>query len=201
MIALARRVFFLRCVAALSVLSWLSVDVGTAKVRVRAHRDETFDFRGLRTWAWHPTGAGDVRMALTADDNPAAVKDRYGPTILQAVEQELARRQLTLAGNTEPPDLYVNYYLLISTNMSAQTLGQFAPSVPEWGLPLFSGATQSLRVIEQGSLVLDVTSSASKTLVWRGVAQAEIHRERADAERLSRIRDAIKQVIGKFPKT
>jgi hypothetical protein len=120
---------------------------------------------------------------------------------MQAVEQELPRRGLTLAGDTGQPNLYVNYYVLISTNMSAQTLGQFAPSVPEWGLPLFSGATQSLRVIEQGSLVLDVTSSASKTLVWRAVAQTEIDRERKDAERMARIRDAIKEMIGKFPTT
>jgi hypothetical protein len=195
----SRRVV-LRCAAVLAVASWLTVDVGTAKVRISAHRDEAFDFRGLRTWAWHPTGAGDVRMALTPDDNPAAVRQRFEPTIKDAVRQELARRRLNPAA-AEQADLHVIYYLLISTNMSAQTLGEFAPAVPDWGLPPFSGATTSLRVIEQGSLVLDVTSRARTSLVWRGVAQAEIHRQRTDAERQVRIRDVIRQLIDKFPKT
>ena len=41
-----------------------------------------------------------------------------------------------------------------------------------WGLPLFPQATQSLKVLNQGALVLDL--SAKGAVVWRGVAQAQI---------------------------
>jgi hypothetical protein len=181
---------------ALALAIAVSLEAG---VKVRTQRDETFDFRGLRTWAWHPSGAGDVRMAITPDDNPAAVRERFGPVIESAVQSELGKRQLVQAGDSKTPQLYVNYYVLLSTNMSAQTVGQFAPSVPEWGLPPFSGATQSLRVFEQGSLLIDVTAVSSGVIVWRGMVQAELHRDRAQGERDSRLRAAIGDLLKRFP--
>jgi uncharacterized protein DUF4136 len=174
----------------------------SAGVKVRSQQDKAFDFRGLKTWAWHPDGAGDVKMAVTADDNPAAMKARFEPVIIDAVEKSMASRGLTTAGAAGTPQLYVNYYVLISTNQSRQTMGQFIPTVPEWGIAPFSyGATKSLKVFEEGSLVLDVTSTKTRLLVWRGVAVAELQRKSTPQERDARLRAAIADVIKKFPKT
>jgi len=174
----------------------------SAGVKVRSEYDKSFDFRGLTTWAWHPEGAGDVRMAVTADDNPAAVKERFEPVIVDAVQKEMAGRGLTIADAPGTPQLYVNYYVLISTNQSRQTMGQFLPTVPEWGIPPFSyGATQSLKVFEEGSLVLDVTSVKTRQLIWRGMAVAELQRKSAPEDRDIRLRSAIADVLKKFPKT
>ena len=174
----------------------------SAGVKVRSQQDKDFDFRGLTTWAWHPDGAGDVRMALTAEDNPAAMKERFEPVIVDAVQKEMAGRGLTVAGASATPQFYVNYYVLISTNQSRQTMGQFVPTVPEWGIPPFSyGATQSLKVFEEGSLILDVTSAKTRVLIWRGMAVAELQRKRTPQERDARLRAAIADVVKKFPKT
>ena len=174
----------------------------SAGVKVRAQQDKDVDFRGLKTWAWHPDGAGDVRMALTADDNPAAMKERFEPVIVDAVQKEMAGRGLTVADASGAPQFYVNYYVLISTSQSRQTMGQFVPTVPEWGIPPFSyGATQSLKVIEEGSLILDVTSAKTRQLIWRGVATAELQRKNTPQQRDARLREAIADVIKKFPKT
>ena len=56
--------------------------------------DKTFSFAGLSTWAWHPQGAGDVRLALTADDDPKRVAARIEPVILPATERQLAVAQV-----------------------------------------------------------------------------------------------------------
>lgn len=174
----------------------------SAGVKVRSEYDKSFDFRGLTTWAWHPESAGDVRMAVTADDNPAAMKERFEPVILDAVQKEMAARGLNLADASGTPQLFVNYYVLISTNQSRQTMGQFLPTVPEWGIPPFSyGATQSLKVFEEGSLVLDVTSTKTRQLIWRGMAVAELQRKSAPQDRDTRLRAAIAEVVKKFPKT
>ncbi len=171
------------------------------KVKVRAERDKTFDFKSVRTWDWHPQGAGEVKMAITADDNPAAVTARFGPAIKDAIGKGLSRAKVTEAAEGAQPQLYVYYYLLLTTNQNRQTIGQFAPAVPEWGLPPFSGATQSLRVFEEGSLLVDATSAAAGTIVWRGIARAEVHRERTAEERETRLRAAIADLLEKFPKT
>jgi hypothetical protein len=179
----------------------LAAAVVEAKVKVKVQRDEAFAFKGLRTWAWHTSGPGEVRMAVSADDKPEAVRERVEPVLMDAVAKEMPTRGLTAAAAGQTPDVYVHYYVLINTNMSAQTMGQFVPSVPEWGLPPFSGATQSLRVFEQGSLLIDITAASTSNIVWRGVAQAELHRERALAQREANLRSAIAELLKKFPKT
>ena len=176
----------------------LPLAVGAGE-KTRTKKAEGFDFRSLRTWSWHPDGAGDVKMAVSADDDPAPIRARWDPVIKDAVQKAFADRNLQT--DTTSPQLHVTYYLLINTNMSAQTLGQFAPNVPEWGLPPFSGATQSLRVFEQGSLVLDVSSTSTRELIWRGIVQAEINRDRTPEQREVRVRAAIADLVKKFPKS
>jgi hypothetical protein len=191
----------LRAPVALLLLALGAGLASGAGVKVRAEFDKTFGFRGMRTWTWHPTGPGDVKMAVTPDDKPEAVKARFEPVILDAVQKELEKRRLALAPAGAAPQLYVHYYLLVSTSMSAQTMGQFLPAVPEWGIPPFNAATQSLRVFPQGSLLVDVSAAATNTLVWRGVAEGEIKLDRQPAERDARLRAAIGELLKKFPQT
>ena len=187
-----------RVIAAVAICASLGLVTDAAGQKINVAQDKIFAFAGLGTWNWHPGGAGEVKMALTPDDDPEAVRKRFEPLIMQAVAQELGARGYSQA-TAGTPDLHVLYYLLVSTNMSAQTVGQFIPGTTEWGIPPFSGSTQSLRVVEQGSLVVDVLSPATNAVVWRGIAQAEILRQKTDAQRDERIRRAIRDMFKKFP--
>jgi hypothetical protein len=165
-------------------------------VGVKVDADKTFDFGAVRTWAWHPEGPGDVKMARTADDDPDAVRREAEPILLAAVEQEMTRRGRQRAAGA--PDVFVIYYLLLSLDVNAQTLGQFVPATPEWGLPPFTPSTTSFEVMNQGSLVLDV--SANKKVVWRGVANARIRIGADRAKREALLREAVRDLLRKFPK-
>jgi hypothetical protein len=187
-----------RTVSAVLVCCVLALVAGEAAVKIKTQHDKRFAFKGVRTWNWHPNGAGETKMAVTADDNPAAVHARFSPVVQDALVRELGTRGIAQAAE---PQLYVNYYLLISTSVSSQTMGQFVPAVPDWGLPPFAPATQSMKVIEQGSLLVDVTEVASKRIVWRGMAQAEIHLDRTPAQRDTNLRAAIADLLKKLPKT
>lgn len=167
-----------------------------AGIKVKTDHDKAFDFKKPQTWAWNDTGAGQVIMARTADDRPDEVRERAEPVIKDAVAAELARRKLQPAANGGP-DLEVTYYLLITVGNSAQYVGQFAPAVAQWGLPPFSGATQSLRTFDQGSLVLDI--SAEDRMVWRGAAQAEIKLGLTVEKRHQLIRDAVRELLDRYP--
>src|SRR5262245_1905738 len=96
-----------------------------ARVDVKVGFDKTFDFTAVRTWGWSPQGPGEVKMARTQDDDPAAMHERTKPIVVEAVTAAFQQRGLTPA--TGEPDLTVTYYLLLTTSMSAQTLGQFLP--------------------------------------------------------------------------
>jgi hypothetical protein len=184
----------LACIVALVVVATVA-----AKVKIQTHRDKAFDFKTVRTYAWHPSGAGEVKILQATDEDPGKLQAQLDPVIRQAVEGGLAERGLTPAAGDDA-DLYVNYYLLIGASTSTQYLGQFVGSAPEWGLPPIMGSTTSLKIYEQGSLILDVVGRAQKSVIWRGIAQAEIDRLRKEAERLERVRGAVRDMLQKFPK-
>jgi hypothetical protein len=55
-----------------------------------------------------------------------------------------------------------------------------------------------VRVIEEGSLVIDVVND--DRAIWRGTASANINRENDDAKRYKLIRDAVQKLFDRWPK-
>ena len=173
----------------------LAFHVTLEGVDVRVEHDKAFDFRPMKTWGWNPERAGDVIMARTKDDDPAAMKQRFEPVIFDAVMTEMTRRSMQQA--TSAPDLMVTYYVLLTTNMSSQTMGQFLPATVAWGIPPFAPATQSLKVMNKGSLVLDL--SAKGTVVWRGVAESNIEIGTDIKKREALVREAVRDLLRRYP--
>jgi hypothetical protein len=166
-----------------------------ARVDVRVEFDKSFDFKSVHTWAWNPAAPGVVKMARTVEDDPEAMRARAEPIIIDAVTSMMKQRKLQPA--TAAPDLTVTYYLLLTSGMSAQTIGQFLPATTGWGLPPFAQATQSLEMVDQGSLVIDL--SAAKTVVWRGVAQARIKLDADAKRRESLLRESVRDLLRRYP--
>jgi hypothetical protein len=171
-----------------------------AKVNLRADQDKQFDFAAVRTWGWDIEEKGDVKMARSSDDDPAAIKRQFGPTIVDAITREVNQRGLSPAEASATPDLRFHYYLLVTVGVNAQVAGQFLPAVPEWGLAPFTPQTTSFNIIQTGSLVLDGVSPAKGRVVWRGIAQTEIETERTDEQRHKRIREVVRELVKRFPR-
>ena len=169
----------------------------TAAVKVKTQFTKSFDFTKAKTWSWHEGGPGEVKMALTADDNPELVRQRAEPIIMEAVGATLPQRGLAAAAPGAPSDVKIKYYVLITLGTDAQTIGQFLPAVTAWGVPPFTGATQSYSVIERGSLVLDI--SANKEVVWRGIGQAELKPGQTQEKRAALVRAAVADILKKYP--
>lgn len=165
-----------------------------ARIDVKVEYDKAFDFKTVRSWEFSPQGPGQVKMARTQYDDPEAMHKRTMPLIVEAITTNLTQRGLV---RTTPPDLVVTYYLLLSTSISSQTMGQFLPATTFWGLPPFPPATQSMEVMNRGSLVLDL--SAKDTVVWRGLAQANIKMDTDEKKRESLLRDAIRDLLRRYP--
>jgi hypothetical protein len=79
-------------------------------------------------------------------------------------------------------------------------MGQFLPATMEWGLPPLTGATTAFKMVEEGSMVLDVSSPSVKSVIWRGIARAEIDRQRNEEQRRARVQQAIRDMLKKLPK-
>ena len=182
-------------VLAIATAMTLAVHVGLEGVDVNVEHDKAFDFKSARSWAWNPERAGDVIMARTQADDPAETKRRAEPLIMDAVETEMKRRGMQRAA--AQPDLVLTYYLLLATNMTAQTIGQFLPATTAWGYMLTAPATQSIKMMNQGALVLDL--SAKGVVVWRGVAQARVAFEADDKKREAILREGVRDLLKRYP--
>lgn len=185
-------------VFAVAALAWMAgVRPEAAKTDIHTDGDPSFSFAGLKTWAWHPDGAGDVRQAISADTDPKAIAKRVDPIILPTVERELLSRGFTRT--TEKPDLYVHYYVLATMGQTSQYMGQFVATIPEWGLPPFAPVTTALEIYATGTLIIDMTSPAKQAIVWRGSAQRKINLDKPDSERRKVLESAIRDLIKEFP--
>jgi hypothetical protein len=100
---------------------------------------------------------------------------------------------------TTGADLHVHYYMLATVGQSAQVAGQFLPPVTAWGLPPFASMTTALSTYPVGTLVLDISSAASKSIVWRGAAERKMNLERSDSERKKVLEKAITDLLKQFP--
>lgn len=176
----------------------LAGTVLVAGIKVKVQEDKTFNFAGLRTYAWKLDGASQIKILQNTDDNPEQIRAAAEPTILAAVDQEMAKKGFTKATSGKP-DLFVDYYLLIGPGISSQYQGQFVGAIPEWGLPDFAMSATSYKAYEQGSLIIDVISAKEMQIVWRAVGEAEIDRERSPAQRAKLITDALAAMLKKFP--
>ena len=172
----------------------LALQITVQAIDVRVERDKTFDFGTVRTWGWNAAGPGSIMMSRTAEDDPAAMKARAEPVILDAVKTAMMPTGLQQAAQ---PDLTMTYYLLLSTNMNAQTMGQFLPATAMWGLPPFAQSTQSLTVVHQGSLVIDLASKGE--VVWRGAAEAKIKIGADERKQETTLREAVRDLFKKYP--
>jgi hypothetical protein len=173
---------------------FLLADSVLAKIDVKIDFDKAFDFSAVRTWRFDPAGNGEVKMARTQKDDPDAVKTIADPIIVDAVTTEMQQLKLQRA---DTPDLIVRYFLLLTTNQTAQTMGQFLPGTVAWGLPPFEQTTQSLKLMNQGALVIDL--AASTHVVWRGVAQAKLKFDVDFKKREAVIREAVHDLLRRFP--
>ena len=182
----------LAIVAAVVVLA----EPALARVDVKIDFDKNFNFKAVRTWRFDPAGNGEVKMARTQEDDPDTARRQAEPIIVATVTSEMERRGWQFAATT--PELTLTYYLLLTNTVSGQTAGQFVPATPAWGLPPFTRGTQSINVMNRGSLVLDV--SANGAVVWRGVAHAQIRLDADATRRVGLLREAVRDLLRRLPR-
>ena len=167
--------------------------------KTQFQKDKNFDFTKLQTWDWSPTGAGEVKIIVHQNSKSEPVKRQYEPSLMKAVEDQLALRGYTRATVTKP-DFHAMYFVLVTVGQTSQYMGQFLPSYAQWGIPMFSPQTSALEVYPQGALLIDAKLPDAPDMIWRGMVEAKVEMEISEAKRISRIQGFVKELISKFPK-
>ena len=165
---------------------WVLAVIGAASCTpysVSTDYDTEADFSKLRTYAWH-TASGDV----------PAVDSLTQKRIVRAVDDALAARGYRKdEGN---PDFKVFTLASINQRISSQ------PVTTAYGYGWRHGyAFEGTEVTsyDEGTLVVDIISPGTKSLLWRGKARATIDPDRTPEEREERIRGAAFKILELFP--
>jgi hypothetical protein len=181
----------------------VSLGVGTAalmaaKIEVDVQFNPSANFAAIASYTWLPSPPPTAEAAPGTMVDPLAVQRELDPIIVGAVDAELQKRGIQKRATGG--DVQVVYYLSHGASINAHTLGSFYAYASDFYvyIPPGGGQTTAVRVIEEGSLVIDVVDDARA--IWRGTASARINRENDDAKRHKLVRDAVKKLFDRWPK-
>ena len=183
-------------VASIALLAGLAV-VGAAKIDIDVQVDKNANFGLVKSYTWLPSPPITTDIAPGIVRDPKVVQAELEPIIVGAVDAEFAKRGIRKAA--EGGDVQVVYYLSHGSTINAATMGSYYQYAADFYVGnIYGGQTTSIKVIEEGSLVVDIVDD--KRAIWRGHASAQINRENDDAKRRKVIEDAVKKMFEKYPK-
>jgi hypothetical protein len=160
--------------------------------------DRTADFNRYRTFAW-----GDSEIKT---ENPLYKSDLINSNIKSTVEQEFAKRGITLSERNA--DFLVSYHTY--TEKKQNTTGgtnyygypffgyRYFPFAYGWGYPFGWNNTNRTYDYTEGTLIIDITDKNTNELVWRGSVSGNVD----NAANLQKtIAKGIKAIMKKYPVT
>jgi hypothetical protein len=160
--------------------------------------DRSADFHRYKTFAW---GKANVDVK-----NPAYKSDLINRRIKTTVEKEFAKRGIAL--NQADPDFTVSYHTYTEKKEQQRSGGSYYgyPYFPRfypfggWGFPYaygWGGPAQTYTYTE-GTLIIDVTDTRTKELVWRGTVSGNVN----NVSSLQRqIEKGVRAIMKKYPVT
>jgi hypothetical protein len=173
--------------------------VQAAGVKVKTEYDRNAAFPALRSYSWLPTPPYQTQTSPDA-------KDRFlSPELIDAplratVDQALAAKGLKLVPEGSTPDCFLVYYAAFGVAINANVLGEHYAYITGWGSPFIGGTpTTALRVLEQGTVVLDMLNREKKVAIWRATATGAVDRDQTDQQRARRLKEAVGDMFKKFP--
>jgi len=164
----------------------LPLAAACAPISVTDDYDTQTDFTKLRTYAWHVAPAG-----------APAVDSLTQQRIVRAVDDALEAKGFRKA-DSGTPDFKVHTMASVSQRIQTQPVTVGVGYAWRYGY-VAAGEGVEVTAYDEGTLILDVISTATKNLVWRGTARGAVERDRTPEEREARIRDAVFKVIERFP--
>jgi hypothetical protein len=149
--------------------------------------DTTYDFTKLRTYDWLPSPPSDQMEDMTEKRFQGALN-----TQLQAKGY---------SRSTESPDFLLSIEGIKKTVQKGSTAVGASISVPvgSHGSVALGGGKSKPRVKQEGELTVMITERASGTLLWKGIAAAEIIPKQSPEEQQQKINAVIAELLKNFP--
>jgi hypothetical protein len=182
-------------------LVWCAADAGAQKLQIKTEQDPAANFKAIRTYAWLPPAPLVQNVAPDAVRDPTLSQEALGPSIVAAVDRELAARGLVRIEDADTADVHVVYFAALVTGVDQTYLGQYYGYVTGWGSPI-PGAlapTTSMTAHERGTVIVDIVQREARRGIWHGSVVTRVQHERTTEKRIERINEATARMFQKFP--
>jgi len=165
----------------------LACAAGCAPLTVDYDYDTTYDFAKLKTYDWLPSPPGDQMEEMT--------EKRFQG----ALNSQLQAKGYTRSG--EAPDFLLSMEGAKKTVQKGSTAVGASVAVPvgSHGSVSLGGGKSKPRVKQEGELTVLITERASGSLLWKGMAAAEIKPKQSPEEQQQKINAVIAELLKNFP--
>ncbi len=185
--------------AVIVALATLMVVVGScSSTRFVVDQDTRHDFSGYSTYAWFKLAAPPDKAKPPTEANTILTR-----RISWAIDGELANKGMKKA-EVGDADFLVTYSMVLQSKMVMYHTGWSMP-MGGWGWGGWrgggwgggwSGGRSSTDTYTEGTIVVDVLDTKTRTLVWRGIAENAFTKPNPDDEKVAKI---IGKVMQDFP--
>jgi hypothetical protein len=158
-----------------------------AGVHIKSDRNPAADFRRYASYAWAsaPLGGGQ----WPARDDRTAFDWR----VRELVDKQLAAKGYVRSAPGEAADMLVAYRVSTREKEMSDTFGEYARYRAAGGSEGLGDTF--VKGYTEGTLVVEVSDAASRTLAWYGSATAVVN----PALREQRLPDAMRRIFERFP--
>ena len=169
-----------------------------SSTRFIVDQDTRHDFSGYSTYSWFKLAAPPDKAKPPTEANTILTR-----RISWAIDGELANKGMQKA-EVGDADFLVTYSLVLQSRMVMYHTGWAVP-MGGWGWGGrggwgwgggWGGGRSSMETYTEGTIVVDVLDTKTRTLVWRGIAENAFRKPNPDNEKVAKI---IGKVMQDFP--
>lgn len=168
----------------LYTLAALLLFTGCSRLDVNVDYDESYDFSAQKTF---------VVNAEKKEGSNTLYIDR----VVAALESDLESKNYTKVSKEEA-DLIFVFHTDITSKSDISTDYQSVG----FGMYRFGGgmmATTTTYNYNEGTLIIDALSPKTKKIVWRGVGQTEVQKQKTPEDKRKYVNSIVTQIMAKFP--
>lgn len=149
--------------------------------------DTTYDFAKFRTYDWLPSPPGDQ------------MEDLEEKRVQGAVNAQLQAKGFSRSA--ESPDFLISLEGIKKTVQKGSTAVGASVAVPvgSHGSVSVGGGKSKPRMVQEGELTVLIKDRSSGTLVWKGIAAAQLQGKPSPEEQQKRINAVVAELFKNFP--
>lgn len=172
----------------------------TGRPSVETDHQAGFSFSGLKTFK-----VLESKQETKAD---LLVSPFTLSHIHASLESELAKRYQAVMGE-EKPDFTVTYHVIVEEKIDPNSYNElygfgaygrgFYRHPYPYHSPFLYGPARSVRVYNQGSLIIDIADAKTDKPIWRGVSEKRLGRNMSPVQQREILSKAVAEVLSQFP--